>query len=219
MALTIAVLGGTGKEGQGLAARWSHAGYRVVIGSREAARGAEVADALRGRLGGDVDGTDNAEAARAGDIAVLTPRFEGIRDTLDDCAEGLSGKLVISAVIPLQVTAERQFLTRAVPEGSAAELAASLLPGSRVAAAFHSVSASHLLDLEHDLDEDVLLVADDEADRERVAELVRAIGARPVAAGPLNLARYLEDVTALLLNVNRLQRVTAGLRLSGLPGT
>jgi hypothetical protein len=212
----IAILGGTGKEGRGLAARWSRAGRPVVIGSRDADRAQSVAAEVAELSGGDVSGASNSEACGAADVVVVATPFEGLDATVSALVDELRDKLVVSAVIPLQF-ADGLFSTLPVAEGSAAELAAARLPQSRVAAAFHNVSSKLLLDLGHQLDEDIPVAADDAADRELVLDLCRDLGARGVAVGPLSLARYLEGYTAVLLTVNRLHRTQAGIRFTGLP--
>jgi NADPH-dependent F420 reductase len=216
MSEPVAILGGTGKEGRGLAARWSRAGRRVVIGSRDPERAGGAAAAVAALSGGEVAGVDNAEACAAADMVVLATPFEGLDATVTAHAAALSGKLVISAVIPLRVV-DGRFGTIPVPEGSAAELVAARLPSSRVATAFHNISYKLLMDLDHDLDEDIPVASDAEADRELVLELCRDLGARGVAVGPLSLARYLEGYTAVLLTVNKLHRTEAGIRFTGLP--
>ncbi len=212
----VAILGGTGKEGRGLAARWSRSGRPVVIGSRDPDRARSVAAEVAELSGGVVSGASNSEACGAADVVVLATPFEGLDATVSPLVDQLQGKLVVSAVIPLAVV-DGAFSTMPVAEGSAAELAAARLPGSRLAAAFHNVSSKLLLDLGHELDEDVPVAADDAADRELVLDLCRDLGTRGVAVGPLSLARYLEGYTAVLLTVNRLHRTQAGIRFTGLP--
>jgi hypothetical protein len=162
-----------------------------------------------------VAGAANHDAAERGDVVVLATPFDGLAATVEGCAAQLRAKLVISAVVPLKVDAGR-FGLHDIGEGSAAEMAQALLPEARVAAAFHAVSAPLLLRLEHTLDEDVPVAADDPADREAVAGLAGMLGARGVPVGPLALARYLEGLTPLLLSLNRLRRVNAGIRFTGL---
>jgi NADPH-dependent F420 reductase len=166
--------------------------------------------------GGEVAGADNREACSAAGIVVLATPFGGLEETVALHAGVLAGKLVVSAVIPLQVV-DGRFGTIPIVEGSAAELVAARLPQSRVAAAFHNISYKLLMDLDHSLDEDVPVAADAENDRDLVLGLCRDIGARGVAVGPLSLARYLEGYTAVLLTVNKLHRTQAGIRFTGLP--
>lgn len=212
----VAILGGTGKEGRGLAARWSKAGRTVNIGSRDAARARAAAGEVAALSGGNVVGTGNGEACRAADIIVLTTPFEGLEATVVENAEALKGKLVVSAVNPLRFAGGRISVLE-VAEGSAAELVAARLPQSRVATAFHNVSAVLLAKLEQNPEEDIPVAADTEADREIVVELCRDLGTRGVGVGPLSLARYLEGFTAVLLTINKLYRAQAGIRFTGLP--
>jgi len=212
----VAILGGTGKEGRGPAARWSKAGRTVTIGSRDAARARVAAGEVAALSGGNVVGTENGEACRAADIIVLTTPFEGLEATVVENAEALKGKLVVSAVNPLRFAGGRISVLE-VAEGSAAELVAARLPQSRVATAFHNVSAVLLAKLEQNPEEDIPVAADTEADREIVVELCRDLGTRGVGVGPLSLARYLEGFTAVLLTINKLYRAQAGIRFTGLP--
>ena len=212
----VAILGGTGKEGRGLAARWSKAGRTVTIGSRDAARARAAAGEVAALSGGNVVGRENGEACRVADIIVLTTPFEGLEATVVENAEALKGKLVVSAVNPLRFAGGRISVLE-VAEGSAAELVAARLPQSRVATAFHNVSAVLLAKLEQNPEEDIPVAADTEADREIVVELCRDLGTRGVGVGPLSLARYLEGFTAVLLTINKLYRAQAGIRFTGLP--
>jgi NADPH-dependent F420 reductase len=205
----IAIIGGTGKEGRGLGARWARAGHRLLLGSRDPNRAQQAAAELSEQSGVEVSGGANKDVAAAAEIVVLATPFDGLAQTLESMRDELAGKLVISAVVPMRV--------EEVPQGSAAQAVGSLLPGSRVGAAFHTVSAKSLRDLDHALDEDVPVVADDEADRETILGLCADIGARGVAVGPLNLAHYVESQSAVLASVNKLNRTQAGLRFTGLP--
>jgi 8-hydroxy-5-deazaflavin:NADPH oxidoreductase len=212
----VAILGGTGKEGRGLAARWSKAGRTVTIGSREGDRARATASEVAAVSGGSVVGATNGEACRAADIVILATPFEGLEATVVDNADALRGKLVVSAVNPLRF-ADGRISVREVAEGSAAEMVAARLPQSRVATAFHNVSAVRLAKLDQDPDEDIPVAADSEADREIVVELCQDLGTRGVGVGPLSLARYLEGFTAVLLTINKLYRTQAGIRFTGLP--
>ena len=224
METPIALLGGTGKLGPGLAMRFARAGAPVLIGSRDAERGAaaaaEVAEKLRA-AGGDfapVEGMSNADAAQRGRIAVITVPYEGQAALLPSLAASLSGKVVVSTAVPVSFSPESGFTHVDVPEGSAAQQAAALLPGARVAAAFHSVSSATLKKVATPLDEDVVVTADDGDARDAAVDLVRLVpGARPVDGGPLRCAHYTEQLTVLLLTVNRIHRTHAGLRLTNLP--
>ena len=216
MGHTIAILGGTGPEGRGLGARWARAGHQVLIGSRDEDRARAAAAELSRLAGAGVEGALNAAAAEAADIAIVTTPMAGAADTVAPLAQALAGKLVVSAVNPVKVVSG-QVGVEEVPEGSAAALIQARLPQSRVGAAFHNVSAVLLIDLDHALDEDIPVAADDEADRDTIVGLCADLGAHGVAVGPLSLARYLEGFTAVLLSVNKLHRSKVGLRFTGLP--
>ncbi len=162
--LTIGVLGGTGPLGGGLARRFAAAGVTVLVGSRHHARGERVADEIRIDVpGGSVTGGDNAETARRSDLLVVAVPYEGHGDLLRGLADPLAGKIVVDAVNPLGFDKQGAYALE-VPEGSAAQQAATLLPDSRVTAAFHHVSAPLLLDLQVPTVElDVLVLGDDRA--------------------------------------------------------
>ena len=215
MAEAIAILGGTGKEGRGLALRWAHAGRAVILGSRDAQRARETAAEVAERAGGVVTGMTNADACAAAGIIVAATPFDGLEATVVECAPHMAGKLAVSAVIPLKVE-EGRFSVRPVVEGSAAELMAARAPGCRVAAALHNVSYRILADLDHEISEDVPFACAAE-DVTTVSALCADLGARGVHVGGLHLAAYLEGYTAVLLSVNRLYRVQAGIRFTGLP--
>lgn len=214
---SIGLVGGTGPEGRGLALRFALAGRTVLIGSRRPERAEHAAArVMAGAPGRPVSGADNSEVAARADIVFIAVPYEGQRPTLETLGPSLAGKLVVSVVAPI---AFESGIARAVrvPEGSAAVQAALLLPGSRVAAAFHNLSARDLLAPERSVDSDVIVFSDDEGARGEVAELVGLIpGARAIDGGPLESARYAEDLTALLLNINRIHRAHASIRITGL---
>ena len=218
---TIAIIGGTGPEGRGLASRLALAGHRVVIGSRDAARGAsvaaEVAASLAGRGdAGRVEGDSNAGAAAAGEIAVVTVPFEGHRATLEALAGPLAGKIVVDAVVPVRF--DRGPRPVEVAEGSATEQAAALLPRSRVVGAFHNLAAESLLDLDAPVRADVLVTGGDTEAKRAVSALAERIeGVRAVDAGPLRYSRFVEGLTVLLIGVNMRHRARTHVRIEGLP--
>lgn len=214
---TLGFVGGTGAHGRGLALRLAQAGVRCLVGSRDADK-ARRAEARLRTLDADLDvaGVTNAEACAAADAVFVVVPYRAQAKTLPALAEPIGTKIVVCCVnalafddlgpYPLPVTA-----------GSAAEECRGLLPRARVVAAFHNVSAQSLLDPSAPLELDVLVVGDDEDAREDVASLARRIpGVRPVDAGPLRLAAPVEQMTAVLLSVNRRYRTHAGLRLTGL---
>ena len=216
--LTIAVLGGTGKEGSGLALRWAQNGYRVLIGSREAERAVAKADELNGVLGATlVQGMSNEEAAAQADIVVLSVPYSAHRAILETVKEKVQGKILVDVTVPLQPPDVR---TVHVPPGKAASLEAQALLGEgvKVVAAFQNVGAAHLKDLEHSVNCDVLVCADDAEAKAHVMQLVEAIpGTRAIDAGPLANAVAVEALTPVLLYINKRYKVPgAGIRITGL---
>jgi NADPH-dependent F420 reductase len=211
--LSLAFLGGTGEQGRGLARRFAMAGHEVVIGSRSAERAAEAAAGLPG----SVRGLANADAAAAADVVVVAVPWEGHKELLADLAPVLDGKVVVDCVNPLGFDKQGAFALE-VEEGSAAQQAASVLPGSRVVGAFHHVSAVLLLDEAVDaIDTDILVLGDDREATDLVQALVARIpGMRGVYAGRLRNAHQVEGLTANLIAVNRRYKCHAGLRVTDL---
>lgn len=220
---TVAILGGTGAEGSGLALRWASAGLRVIVGSRDPQRAQATAQRLRVEAGSDarVEGLTNAEAAAACPLLVLTVPFAAQLPTIQSVRDRLAeGTILVDVTVPL-ATAVGGRATRllGVWEGSAAEQAAAAVPpGVAVVAAFHHLSAHHLADLAHPLDSDVLVCGDQRDAKERLRPLVQAIpGARYVDAGPLATARIVESMTALLIGLNIRYKVPgSGIRITGI---
>ena len=214
---TIGFVGGTGPEGRGLALRFALAGRGVLIGSRQRERATEAVAKIAGKAPeGSVTGALNDEVAAASDVVFIAVPYQGQRPTLESIGPGLAGKLVITVVAPLAFEGGSATAVR-VPEGSAALQAAQLLPNSRVAAAFHNLSALDLLRPDRSVDSDVFVFSDDERARSEVADLTGLIpGARAIDGGGLVNARYAEDLTALLLNVNRIYKAHASIRITGL---
>jgi len=217
---TVAVLGGTGPQGRGLARRFAAAGLRVVIGSRSAERAQATAGELADATAGTVTGAANAEAAARGDIVVVAVPWDGHRELLTELAPALAGKIVVDCVNPLGFDKQGAFALP-VEEGSAAQQAEALLPDSRVVAAFHHVSAVLLEDPEVDsMDTDVMVLGDDREATDQVRALADIIpGVRGVFGGRLRNAGQVEALTANLIAVNRRYRAHAGIRLTGLPPT
>ncbi|MCU1692849.1 MAG: NADPH-dependent reductase [Frankiales bacterium] len=209
--LTVAVLGGTGEQGRGLARRFALAGLRVVLGSRDAGRAQAAADALPG----SVTGADNAAAAAAGDVVVVAVPWDGHRELLVSLAGQLAGKVVVDCVNPLGFDKQGAYALP-VEEGSAAQQAAAVLPDSRVVAAFHHVSAVLLLDESVEaLDTDVLVLGDDREATDLVQALVAVVpGMRGIFGGRLRNAHQVEALTANLISVNRRYKAHAGLRVT-----
>jgi 8-hydroxy-5-deazaflavin:NADPH oxidoreductase len=219
---SVAIVGGTGPLGRGVAARLVRAGVTVRLGSRDPDRARAAADQVVGWLGGatelagGLEAGGNAEVVADADVILLAVPSAGLAATVDQLAGSLAGRLVVSAVNPLTFD-DRGPVPLAVEEGSAAELVAARVPTARVVAALHSVSSRELKRLDRPLDDDVPVLGDDEeAVAEVVALLERIDGCRPVAAGPLRLARVAEDLTCLLLSVNRRHRAHVGVRFTRL---
>ncbi|MFF7213801.1 NADPH-dependent F420 reductase [Streptomyces sp. NPDC008238] len=217
---TIAVVGGTGPQGKGLALRFARAGHRVVVGSRSAERAEDAAVLIRHRAGTTVDvrGLDNHAAVAAADVVLLAVPWAGHGELVADLAAELAGKLVISCVNPLGFDRQGPY-GLAVDEGSAAEQAQQMVPDACVVGAFHHLSAVTLWDEDGLLDhEDVLVCGDDQATKDRVAALAATITGRPgIDAGPLRNARQLEPLTAVLIGINRRYKARSGLAVSGIP--
>jgi NADPH-dependent F420 reductase len=213
--LTVAVLGGTGPQGRGLAYRFARAGLKVVIGSRSAERAEATAAELTERAGRPVTGADNRSAATRGDIVIVAVPWEGHAELLAALTEPLAGKLVVDCVNPLGFDKQGAYALM-VYEGSAAQQASALLPQSRVVAAFHHVSAVLLEDPEvASLDTDVLVLGEDRADTDLVQELAGRIdGMRGVFGGRLRNAHQVEALTANLISVNRRYKAHAGVRIT-----
>lgn len=214
--MNIAILGGTGKEGAGLGARWALAGHPIVIGSRDAARAEAKAAELRQVTGrADITGAGNADAAARADLVVLALPADGLHATLPPAREACRGKVVVSTVVPLSFGGGRLFTPPA--EGSSAEQAQALLPEARVVAAFHHIAAHELSATDHAIDCDLLLCGNDPGAKQAAGELATCLGLRIVDCGPLTNAGPLEGITALLATINRRYKLKgAGIRITGL---
>ncbi|MCA1225327.1 NADPH-dependent F420 reductase [Saccharopolyspora sp. 6M] len=213
--MTVGVLGGTGAQGRGLAIRWAAAGLRVVIGSRKAERAQDAAREIAEISGGQVSGEDNAACAAAADIVLAALPWDAHADTLAALREPLAGKIVVDCVNPLGFDKQGPFALD-VPEGSAAQQAAALLPESRVTAAFHHVSAVTLADLSVDhVDLDVLVLGDDREATDVVRGLADVIpGVHGLFGGRLRNAHQVEALTANLIAINRRYQAHAGIRIT-----
>ena len=208
----VAVLGGTGDEGRGLARRLSMAGHQVIIGSRKAERAAAAAAELGGGL---LTGAENRDAAGAADVVIASVPWEGHRDLLAALAEPLAGKVVIDCVNPMGFDSHGAYALR-VPEGSAAEQAAAVLPDSTVVGAFHHVPAGLLLDpAVATVDMDVLVLGDKRAATDLVIALASEIpGMRGIYGGRLRNCGQVEALTANLVSINRRYSAHAGIRIT-----
>lgn len=218
MSKTVAIIGGTGHQGPGLALHWAHSGrYQVIIGSRQAEKAQAVAAELNARLGAPlVQGMSNPAAAAAAEVVVLTVPYPAQLTTLESVREQLRGKVLVDVSVPLQPP--KVSLVYLPPAGSAtAEAQAYLGPEVRVVAAFQNVSASHLTDLEHLPECDVLVCGDDAAAKAEAIALAEAAGMRGLDAGPLQNAGVVEGLTAILIGLNRRYKATgAGIKVTGL---
>ncbi len=219
--LVVGVLGGTGPQGRGLAVRLAAAGQRVLLGSRDAERAAEVAGQVAERAstaGGvqaSVTGGGNADVSGAADLVIVAVPYAGHADTIRELAEPLAGKVVVNCVVPMGFDELGAYVLD-VPEGSVAQQAAALLPDSHVVGAFHHLSAVLLEDLSRPtLDGDVMVVGDDRPSTDLVQALAgRLPGMRGVYAGRLRNARQVEALTINLVSVNRRYKVHAGVRIT-----
>jgi NADPH-dependent F420 reductase len=215
--ITVAVLGGTGKEGSGLATRWARSGYSVIIGSRDAQRAIDRAAELNAELGGDyLSGKANAAAAAAADIVVLSVPYSAHKATLESVKDQVQGKILVDITVPLNPPKIRRVH---LPEGKAASLEAQALLGEgvKVVAAFQNISYEQLVDGDHQVNCDVLVCGDDPAAREEVINLAQAAGMRGIHAGPLDNAIAVEALTPVLLFINNKYSIKAsGIRITGI---
>jgi hypothetical protein len=227
--VTIAIVGGTGAEGSGLALRWARAGETVIIGSRDAQRAADTAAKLREQIAAGagaperligISGTENQAACRAADIVILTVPFENQAEMLKHLKPALrTGQILVDATVPLAASVGgRATRTVGVWQGSAAQQAAELVPeGVAVVAAFHNTSAEVLRDAEP-VDCDVIVCSDDKEAGVKVRALARKIpGVRALDGGKLENARIVEQITALLIGMNIRHKGHSGIRITGLP--
>lgn len=214
--MTIAIVGGTGAEGSGLAARFSKAGVQVRIGSRHVEKAQETAR----RIGLSATGHTNADAVATVEIVILTVPLAAQVETLKSIRSQLApGAILVDATVPLEVAiGGRVSRTITLWDGSAAQQAARLVPGVPVVAAFHALSAEALAQLGHTLNCDALLCGDSAEAKTKVAKLAEMIpGVRAIDAGPLDNARLLENAAALLISLNLRHKVKdSGMRITGL---
>ncbi len=218
---TIGFIGGTGPEGRGLAVRFAAAGHNVVIGSRDASRAVEAADEVKIILSevsdaADVRGALNADAASASDIVFIVVPYAGMMRSLEQLSSSLAGKICVNVISPLSFAGG--IPAAAPPEiGSAAEEAAQYTPDLRWVAGLHTLSARDLLKPTSSLDTDAIICGDDDDAKLTVSALLSEVpGLRPVDAGSLQSARYLEGATALLININKRYKSHASLTIAGL---
>jgi 8-hydroxy-5-deazaflavin:NADPH oxidoreductase len=217
---TIAIIGGAGELGFGLALRFASAGAKVVIGSRDEKKAQDAAARIKSAVpNAAIEGLGNAEAAAKATIVVLAVPFSAQSAILKSIRPALKTAILVDATVPLAATVGgRPTRLLGVWEGSAAQAARELLPGVPVVSAFHNVSADVLQDLSAEPDCDILICGDDAAAKERVSALVKLIpGLRPLDAGPLEMSRIVEGLTALLISLNRRYKVHhSGIRITGM---
>jgi 8-hydroxy-5-deazaflavin:NADPH oxidoreductase len=223
---SIAIIGGTGDQGKGLALRWARAGFKITIGSRSAERAATAAEEMRvllnrdGDDSGEIDGSINGEAAASASIIVLTVPFAAQISTIKDIRGSIqSGSVLIDVTVPLEAAVGgRPARTLGIWAGSAAEQCAELAPaGVQVVSAFHNVGAAALADLEHEVECDVIVCGDDKSAKERTRPLVEAIpGCRYIDGGSLANSRTVEAMTALLIGINIRYKAHTGIRITGI---
>ncbi len=217
--VTIAVLGGTGKEGRGLALRWAAKGHDVVIGSRSAERAQAAAVEIRERAGANarVRGADNIAAAQAASVVVLAVPFSAQVATAEEVAQQLAGKILIDVTVPL--APPKVDRVQLPPCGSAVQALQSHLGAQvKVVSAFQNVSAGHLWDLDHTVDCDVLVCGDDADAREAVVRLAEDAGMRAWHAGVLANSAAAEALTSVLIAINKRYKIAgSGLRITGVP--
>lgn len=220
--MTIAIVGGTGPEGSGLALRWARAGETIIIGSRDAQRALETADKLSASASANkkVSGTENRFACLDAEIVVLTVPFAAHAETLKHIAPSLRpGQILVDTTVSLAASiGGKPTRTLGVWQGSAAQQAAELVPdGVVVVAAFHNLAAD-LLQQDGPVDCDVIVCSDDKGAGKKVRELARKIpGVRALDGGKLENARIVEQITAVLIGLNIRHKGHSGLRITGLP--
>lgn len=213
----IGFIGGTGPEGKGLALRFAMAGEKVAIGSRDAQRAQQAAEEV-GELhdGLSVSGGLNEQVSEDSEIVFIAVPYSGHRPTLESLRDRLEGKLVVDVVAPLRFSRGVAVAVE-VEEGSAAQQAQILLPNSTVVGAFHNLSAEDLMQPNVDIVSDVIVCADDRKAKSRVMELAETISAvRAVDGGGLQNSRYVEELTALLININRIYKAHSTIKIVGI---
>jgi len=217
--ITVAVLGGTGKEGKGLALRWAVKGHEVIIGSRSAERAQATADEIRAKVGGNanVRGADNVNAAQAASVVVLAVPFSAQTATAEEVATQLAGKVLIDVTVPL--VPPKVDRVQLPAGGSAVQaLQTKLGSGVKVVSAFQNVSAGHLWELDHVIDCDVLVCGDDADARESAVQLAEDAGMKAWHAGALANSVAAEALTSVLIAINKRYKIPgSGLRITGTP--
>jgi NADPH-dependent F420 reductase len=217
--MKIAIVGGTGREGRGLAIRWAKAGHDVFIGSRQAEKGAAKAAEFSEEFGVTLQGADNVAACNHGELIIVTVPYSAHRATFESIKGAVGDKVIVDITVPLQPPKVRSVN---LPEGQSAALEARAMlgDGSRLVAALHHISSEHLSDPAHTFDCDVLVCGDDKGARALVISVISDLGLRGVDAGVLKNAIALESLTPVLLHINRrYDSVGSGIRITGIPET
>ena len=214
----LAFLGGTGPEGRGLALRLAAAGEPAIIGSRDAGRAATTAEELLQLAPGtNISGADNAQAAAQADVVFLAFPYEGQRATLEQLQDALAGKVVVDVIAPMSFQRGQGASAVEVEAGSAAQEAQELLPDSLVVSAFQNISAEELQQPDTVMDGDVIVCSDHAKAKNLVMSLVSKIpGLRPVDGGGLANSKYVEQITPMLVNINRIYKIHAGIKIVGI---
>lgn len=212
----ISFIGGTGPEGRGLALRFALSGEKVFLGSRKQERGEEVASSVEELAEIEVQGGTNKQAAQSGEIIIVATPYDGHKETLNSLSNELHGKIIVDVVAPLTFSNGRISSTP-VEEGSAAVQAQQILPNSRVVGAFHNISATDLLVPHKPIDSDVIVCSDDDEAKKYVIDLSEKIeGIRGIDGGKLENSKYSEELTALLLNINKIYKAHSSIRITGI---
>lgn len=216
--MKIAILGGTGKEGKGLAHRWARAGHEIIIGSRSLEKAQAAAQDVNAGAGRDAaTGLGNPEAARAADLVVLTVPYAAQQDTLEAARDGLAGKILVITTVPIDPANVRRVT---IPPGGSASAAAQaqLGPEVRVVSAFQNVAYERLLH-DEEVDCDVLVTGNDKDAKAQVIALAREAGMTAWDGGPIENAVVAEALTSVLININIRNKVkSSGIRITGVPG-
>ncbi len=216
---TLAVIGGTGDLGRGLARRWAKAGHAIIIGSRDAARADRAAREMTAAVADTrVTGAGNRDAAAAAEIVALAVPYATHRAMLEELREALAGKILIDTTVPLMPP--KVMRVQLPPDGSAAKAAQAFLGGGvRVVSAFHNIAADHLGHEDRPIDCDVLVTGDDPKAREVVIGLAQDLGLRAWHAGPIDNSAAAEALSSVLIFLNRHYKLEgAGIRITGTPG-
>tara|TARA_Y100000996_G_C22541855_1_gene650305 strand:- start:328 stop:966 length:639 start_codon:yes stop_codon:yes gene_type:complete len=209
----IGFIGGTGPEGRGLALRFALAGEKIFIGSRNKSRGIEMAEEIAKHSPGHVIGGSNEEASIKSDIIVIATPYEAQRTTVQELKSHLNGKIIINVIAPLSFN-KGQISSLRVEDGSAALECQKLLPDSSVISAFNNISAQDLLKKDKKIDCDVIVCGNEDISKKTVMDLAEKIySIRAIDGGTLENSRYVEDLTALLLNINKIYKWHSSIKI------